>query len=188
MKLVGLSLAMALLLALAGCNIAVSDKPVFGEAQRSTVRLKDGYWVIAEQGCKYDSTKPVDSWPGCADWIVIAGNQIVRERDKNVFGVEPALLIAVGEPLIMQIFSKSERGEQPFYSFGAIEPKAATPGGEVAAMQVWVVECGADSSHHYPGFDTECRPGSSDALRAAATASRPQENEMIVAKWVRATK
>lgn len=188
------SILWVLLVMLAGCNIAVSDKPIFGEAQRSTVRLKDGYWAIAEQTCHYDATQPVDSWPGCADWIVIAGNQIVRERDKNVFGVDPTLLIGAGKPLIMQVFSKSENGQAPFYTFGAIEPTAITPAGEIAAMQVWIVECVANSSRsppgastvgHYPGFDADCHPGSIDALRAAATASRPHEDEMIVAKWVR---
>lgn len=186
----------ALLLALVGCNIAVSDVPVFGEAQRSSVRLKDGYWAIAERDCHYDAAQPVNSWPGCADWMIIADNQIVRERDKNVLGVEPRLLIADGKPLIAQVLSKSEKSEAPYYTFAAIEPKAIAPTGQIAAMDLWIIECradplrsppGATAVGNYPGFDADCRPRSIQALRAAAAASRPHQDEMIVAKWVRAT-
>jgi len=173
----------ALLLALVGCNIAVSDVPVFGEAQRSSVRLKDGYWAIAERDCHYDAAQPVNSWPGCADWMIIADNQIVRERDKNVLGVEPRLLIADGKPLIAQVLSKSEKSEAPYYTFAAIEPKAIAPTGQIAAMDLWIIT----AVGNYPGFDADCRPRSIQALRAAAAASRPHQDEMIVAKWVRAT-
>lgn len=188
-------LSLPLLAALAACNLAISDKPLLTEADRSAVRLKDGYWAIAEQDCRFDAAQPVDGWPKCADWVVIAGNQIVRERDKNVFGVEPALLIADGKPLIMQVFSKSENGGTPFYTFAAIEPTTITASGQTAAMDVWIVECRPDPSRatpgvpavgQYPGFDDDCRPDSIDALRNAAAAGRPHQDEMIVARWVRA--
>lgn len=75
-----------------------------------------------------------------------------------------------------------------------LEPTTTTPAGQIAAMGVWIIECeahpsrtpsGANPSGHYPGFDADCRPGSIDALRNAAAASRPPPDEIINAKWVR---
>lgn len=183
-----------ILLALAGCNIALSEIPVLGEAQRSSVQLKDGFWVIAEQDCSYDLAKPIESWPGCADWVVFDHNQIVRQRDNNVLGLAPTMLIADGKPMILQLFSKWKDGETPLYTFAALEPTATTPAGQIAAMGVWIIECEARPSgtapasgapSRYPGFDADCRPASLAALRNAATASRPAPDEIINAKWVR---
>ena len=183
-----------ILLALAGCNIALSEIPVLGEAQRSSVQLKDGYWAVAERDCSFDPAKPVENWPRCADWVVLDHNQIVRQRDNNVLGLAPTMLIADGKPMILQLFSKWKDGETPLYTFAALEPTTTTPAGQIAAMGLWIIECEAQPSRtppgsgapsHYPGFDADCRPGSLDALRNAAAASRPPPDEIISAKWVR---
>jgi len=101
-----------ILLALADCNIALSEIPVLGEAQRSSVQLKDGYWAVAERDCSFDPAKPVENWPRCADWVVLDHNQIVRQRDNNVLGLAPTMLIADAHKAGLFVHAYTFRNEQ----------------------------------------------------------------------------
>jgi len=194
MKSSARGLLLPILLALGACNMAISDQPMFSDAQRSSVQLRDGYWVMDDRECRFDAAQRAEAWPECADWAVIVGNRIVGERVKDLGGVDPALFIADGKPLILQMHSKPQKGEESFYHFAAIEPAATDADGRVGAFALWIVKCGVEERKPrgsakvkpYPGFNAECRPVSVEALRAAAIASRPQSDELNRLKWVRA--
>lgn len=184
-----------LLSALSACNLATSERPMFSEAERSALQLKDGYWLIdGDVDCVVDAKIAVNQWPQCADWAIVANNRIVSARSDKIDDIDPALFIAAGEPPIMQILNKATAGNPAFYYFIGIAPTARDPAGKLTAANLWAVQCGIKKPNaagtselvRYPGFNADCQPSSSEVVRAAADASRPIADELVRLRWMRA--
>ncbi|HEX6741892.1 MAG TPA: hypothetical protein VF079_08895 [Sphingomicrobium sp.] len=184
-----------LLLALAACNMAMSDHPMFAADERLTTPLKNGLWAADDPDCAVDVTLPTDKWPECAFWAVVGDNQVIDVSEKKAD--RPAgFLIAGGRPPIVQIEMIDK--ERRVYFFYAVEPLASAPSSPATALNLWAVACGTakvpgstGQIDPYPGLDKDCRPASKEALRAAAAASRAAqdraaEKQIMRMHWVRA--
>jgi len=179
--------------ALCACNVAVSDHPMFSPEDRLSIPLKDGLWVADDPDCPFDVKTPKTQWPKCAFWTIVSDKKFVdfagdKEEERPV-----GTLIAKGRPPIVQVevFIKGDRS----FLFFAIEPQASDPSGSTTAMDIWAVACGTQRSSGsssqvdpYPGFNKECQPLTTKALRAAAIASRPKVEKVGRINWVRAEK
>ena len=178
--------------ALAGCNLAVSDHPMFSAGEQLATPLKSGLWVADDPDCVFDSTKPRQTWPKCAVWLVLRDNRVAEISGDEKTERPVAILIADGSPPIAQIEVR-EKESDIVYVFYAIEPAAHDSRRRITALSVWGVRCGTEKTpgssqvDPYPGFDKECHPASKDAVRAAAAASRAAATDIGRMKWVRAS-
>src|SRR3954452_3599575 len=114
LRLVALPILLALL---GGCNVAMSDKPLFQEAQRSSaLLLQDGLWVLDEPDCSADLAKPRAQWPGCVDWVIVSANKAVLSSDSKPDEGADDIFIVEGKPPLVQarVISK---GSEPFYAY-----------------------------------------------------------------------
>ena len=176
---------------LSACNVAMSDRPLFAEAQRSTTLiLEDGLWLMVDAGCEVDSAKDKAGWPKCADWVILKDNKMLASSDTKP-GEEPEdLFIVDGTPPLIQAESE---GADPDYTFVAIESVASSPARRIVSLSAWPVPCGIKDSKKgasakvapYPGFDEKCRTTSVEALRAAAARGREPGTEVVRFRWVR---
>ena len=178
-------------LALTACNMAVSDHSMFSPEDRLTTPLKNGLWVADDPDCPFDVKSPNGQWPKCAFWTIVSANQLVDFSGDKEEERPAGSLIAQGRPPIIQV-EVVEKGDHSFLFF-AFEPTASDPSGSVTAINLWAVACGtvrtpgSSQVDPYPGFDKECHPLTSDALRTAAVASRRLEAAKIGRMfWVRA--
>jgi hypothetical protein len=176
--------------ALAACNMAISDHPMFSAQDRLTTPLKDGLWVADDPDCPLDVKLPRGQWPNCAFWTVVSGNQFVDFSGDKDEERPTGSLIVQGRPPIIQV-EMVEKGDRMFVFF-AIEPTGSDAAGAVTAMNLRAVACGAEKTpgssqvEPYPGFDKDCRPSTTKALRAAAVASRSKPDKIGRIYWVRA--
>ena len=188
-------LLLAACAAVSACNMAMSDKPMFAEAERSSALvLEDGLWFRVDPDCDVDVAGPKDKWPECADWVIISGSKAVKSSDTKSADEEPQdVFIADGMPPLIQ--AKIEANGSPSgYGFLAFEPKGHSPAGRITDLEAWPVACGAEAGEAgttakitpYPGFSDECRAESVQALRSAAGKGRSPSAELAEWKWVRA--
>jgi len=184
-------LCLIVLLALGGCNLAVSDHPMFSSAERLATPLKDGPWVADVPDCKFNVDSPKTGWPKCALWTVVSDNKMVDVSGDKDEDRPAGFLIVGGQPPIVQI-DMLENGKHGFL-FIAIEPTSKPPSGPITTLNIWGVTCGRQNDpvdsrqgvSPFPGFNKECQPQTAAALRAAAVASRPKSGEITRMKWVR---
>ncbi|MGH6658187.1 MAG: hypothetical protein ACREBM_00890 [Sphingomicrobium sp.] len=179
--------------ALGACNVALSEQPLFPEAQRSsTLVLEEGLWLMVDDECETDTAKPRDRWPSCADWMVLKGGKVANVSDTEP-GEEPLeVFIVDGTPALIQGKVKTN-GAKNFYGYLAIEPVAYSPANKLAVINVWPVPCGIQDAKGgpgakitpYPGFGEECRTTSVDALRAAAARGRAPGEDVVQWRWIR---
>jgi hypothetical protein len=143
-------LALGGALLLGGCNIVMSDHPVFATADTSGApALKPGVWAMPLPGCTFDEAAPATAWPKCANGGVITADQMGEPLDPKVpppgERKVASYILAAGDPVIMQ-----DRGELPgdggatksLYFFIAIKPLKTDPAGKVVTAEEWVVLCG----------------------------------------------
>jgi hypothetical protein len=120
-RILRVTVAVVLLVALAGCNMVVSEEPWFTAADAvPEPTLRDGLWLSASADCRVDETKPAERWPDCASASFVRGeerwsmrweNTDERGRHRRTFvGWEsddqtssPGLLVANGDHLIAQV-------------------------------------------------------------------------------------
>ncbi|MEO8175292.1 MAG: hypothetical protein ABI626_01365 [Sphingomicrobium sp.] len=162
---------------------------MFSEADQLSTPLKDGLWVADDPDCAFDTNLPKEQWRKCATWTIVSGNKFVDfsgdKEDDRIVG----LLIAGGQPPIVQVDTIDD--EQHAFIFVAVEPTERDAAGAVTSLNLWGIACGtvktAGSSQvdPYPGFDKDCHPLSTSALRAAAVASRPETKGPDRMRWVR---
>jgi hypothetical protein len=179
---------------LGACNVAMSDKPLFGEPQRSSaLRLEDGIWTLDKPECVADLAKPRKDWPACIDWVIVNGNKALLGSDSKPGDGPEDILIVDGKPPLLQA-KVTTSGSPPTWGYLVFHPQATSKTGRVTAVEVWAVACGIQEPgtaaspkiHPYPGFNEECRTTSVDALRAAASKERPADTEIVTWRWVRA--
>jgi hypothetical protein len=186
---------LALALSLGGCNMVVSDRPLFTKADtHDTPVFKAGLWGAEDPNCVFDSTQPLESWPKCAGGSAIpAGQGILQGTD----GTE--ILIAAGDPLIGQLHFRPGGPIPISYVYGALVPTAWDAQHRVIEVEAWLVQCGPPrpaaangdqeagvSLHPMPGLkvkDDNCVADSPLLVRKAAIASRawqtPQKTHWI---------
>ncbi|MEO6255688.1 MAG: hypothetical protein ABIO69_02665 [Sphingomicrobium sp.] len=176
--------------ALSACNMAVSDHPMFSAKDRLTTPLKDGLWVADDPDCAFDINLPKEKWRNCAIWTIISGNKFVEFSAAKGEDRPLGFLVAGGQPPIVQI-DTIEDGQHA-YLFVAVDPTGRDAAGAVTSLNLWGIACGtvktagSNQVDPYPGIDKACHPLSTDALRAAALASRPTTKEPDRMQWVRA--
>jgi hypothetical protein len=178
--------------ALSACNMALSDKPLFAEPQRSSsVLLEDGLWTRPDPKCAADLSRPRQQWPKCAGWLILKNSKVVAGSDMKPDEGAQDVFIVDGKPVLIQAVIKMsgpERSEM-FYGYFALDPQARSSAGRVTAVLVWPVACGVTKSDGkvlpYAGFDKDCRTSSVSALRAAAAKPLNAEAKPMLLKWVR---
>ena len=179
------------ILALLGaCNIAVSDKPMFSEEQRSsTLILADGLWVREKPDCEFDRSKPKEKWPKCADWMILKASKAIDGSDMKPEESVEDVFIADGDPPLIQ--AKIEpKDDKVIYGFLVLKVEQIGPSGKVRSGRAWTVPCGTSQNGStkispYPGFSEECMPSSVAALRAAAAKGAAEPDDIVELRWVR---
>ena len=198
----GLALAACLAVCLSSCNIIVTKAPLFSPADSAGAPpLKDGVWV-ADNDCKYDETKPAETWPGCAQWGVIRGNEVLAYNSSKTEWLRlQQFMLAAGKPLVMQVRSLPNKDDGGF-SYVGVEPLAFDAVGNITAFHSWGALCGpppvqsnatgsnnptdidkakANSSRTLaplpgltmdPDNGSDCTTNNPDAVRASAKASK----------------
>ena len=172
----------------------MSDKPLFGETQRSpTLILEDGIWTLDKPDCAADLAKPRKDWPACVDWVIVGGNKALLGSDSKPGDGPEDILIVDGKPPLLQA-KVTTSGSPPAWGYLVFHPQGAAKTGRITAVEVWAVACGTQEPgsaaspeiHPYPGFSEECRTTSIDALRAAASKERAADTETVTWRWLRA--
>ena len=185
---------LGLMVLLGGCNVAMSDKPLFAEAQRSpTLLLADGIWTLDKLDCVADLAKPRKEWPKCVDWVIVSDNKAVLGSDSKPGDGPQDIMIVDGKPPLLQA-KVTTTNSPPAWGYLVFNPQSAAKNGRITAVQVWAVACGTEEPgegsnpkiHPYPGFTENCRTASVEALRAAASKERPASNQTVTWKWLRA--
>jgi hypothetical protein len=201
-----------LVLILSGCGMAVSDKPMFEQADTAGApQFEDGVWLMPEfddeKDCAVDTARPVSQWPDCAEWAVHRDGQwLAREGNSGIVTKavpRDAVIVSNGDIAIVQLESDKSPAEDGTvdptpYSFIAFDNKPAATK-KLRTITFWIVMCGTyeDSGTddedapakliRFPGFDEKCRPASMQVLRDAARLSRPAASvELPAFHWARA--
>jgi hypothetical protein len=160
---------LALVPVLSACNLVVSEKPWFGEADAVGVpAFRDGLWLtVAEPNCQVDETLPAERWLDCAgasylrggEWLTMEWEQDgkgKRARRKFAGWSAASGLIANGSPLIVQTMfepqpedeatgapSSDPEPDRP-YLYLALQPTQRDETGQVTAFELWSVRCGPE--------------------------------------------
>jgi hypothetical protein len=191
------SFPIAVVLALSACNVATSDHPMLGAEPRSSLKLKDGLWLMDDPECTVDVRLPLAQWPGCADWLLIRDGKIAGAPNAKAGELPVEVVVADERPVIVEVPFR-ELGEKVarLYVYVALEPATFDPLGAVTEAQLWPVACGieADSSSNqrepvfFPGMNDKCQPASVAVLRAAASAGpQGREKKKARVRWIRAS-
>lgn len=188
------SLLVLLGAALGACNAAMSEHPLFGEAQRSAnLKLEDGLWYEVRGNCITNEVLPKDQWPKCAEWVILKNNRAIANSDRDA-GEEPLdIFIIDGTPPIIQVKTKSD-GAKTVYGYLVLGAAAYSPARKVSTVNLWFVPCGTEEGRGgsnpqirpFPGFNKDCMTTSAEAVRAAAARARSPGPEVVRWKWVRA--
>jgi hypothetical protein len=180
--------------ALGACNAAISDHPMFPESERSSrLVLEDGLWLLVEPDCDVDTAKPTETWPKCADWVVINHNVALKSSDNKPNEEPEDVFIVEGKPPLIQAKTKMN-GSDLVYAFLALEAQASSSTGRITDAKVWMVPCGVEEPTEdatpkvkpYPGFTEDCMPQTVAALRTAAAKGPSKDTDVAEWKWVRA--
>ncbi|HWW59238.1 MAG TPA: hypothetical protein VN047_20255 [Sphingopyxis sp.] len=200
------------ILALGGCGMAVSDKPMLEPADiAGAPQFADGVWLMPDfddaSHCVVNTALPVSRWPDCATWAVHRDGQwFAREGNSGIATKavpRAALVVSNGDIAIVQIESETSPAKDGVidsmpYSFVAFHNKPAATA-KLRSIGFWIVMCGkyeeggTDNEGgkilvRFPGFDKKCRPASIRVLRDAAAASHtPQTLDLPRFHWVRET-
>jgi len=205
-------LAVALLLG--GCNVVVTEGPLFAPAdERGAPPLRPGVWRMEDPKCPVEEALPIDQWPECAGAAVMSPGQMAgfdRKGGKAVLQQIP-LVLAAGNPRIAQV-SMHEEPPKPGepdkgYGYAAVKPLKTDRQRRITEIRYWLVQCGPPppeardmpkrdrlpplgTLHPLPGMkmkpgEAVCTTDSIKALRAAAKASEAWDDEHHSAHWVR---
>jgi hypothetical protein len=126
------ALAVATAMALSGCNMVMTDKPMFTAADgASAPALHPGVWRIEKRGCDFDESQPQDQWPLCS-------------RAQASVGKSPFWQEVAGDPVLLQTPFALPGGKESDtkYFYVAVRPLKLDAAGRVVAMKSWPVRCG----------------------------------------------
>jgi hypothetical protein len=174
-------LLLAAALMLGGCNLVVSQTPVFSAADATGAPpFKPGIWASPDPGCDFKASAPLDSWPKCANGSEIGPDAIIgtmqptpataSSGDKAGTGPKKVALryvLASGDPRVLQVdlhIPEAGLGELGFFYFVAVKPTAFDEDGRITAAQLWPIQCGPP-----PPPQTNQTANSSDTTKGAVT-------------------
>jgi hypothetical protein len=180
-KLARLALMGTALGLLSACNVVMTEKPLFTQADAAGApALRPGVWLFFEEpGCKVDDSKPFTEWPDCAGGGLVGAADIRgHKQDTPPDQLETApYVLATGDPRVMQIqvdvdlsahadvsasgdgaaangsTSSSASHSQP-YGYAAIRPTKLDSQGRIVAFTLWPVQCGPPPPKDANGDDT----------------------------------
>jgi hypothetical protein len=179
---------------LSACNAAMSDHPMFAEAERSSrISLEDGLWYLVKPDCEITIAQPKESWPKCADWVIIRANTAIKGSDTKPDQGPEDLFIVDGKPPLIQAKVEAN-GSKDAYGFLALEAQSFSRSKRITSAKVWMVPCGIDEATEgatpkvtpYAGFTKDCMPETVKALRAAAAKGPAKSTDVVEWRWVRA--
>lgn len=157
-------LGLCLLMTLSGCNMLITDAPLFTEADGpAKPALRNGVWLNEgepKKPCRVDVRKPVTRWPECADWMLVQDGRMLNfERDKDGVGAWEVrtFIAAAGAPQVLQFkwainedapSESGAGGKTPSlaYSYFALMPTKTDADGKAIATETWPVMCGPEPS------------------------------------------
>jgi hypothetical protein len=197
-------------LTLGGCNLVMSDKPVFTPADaEGAAPLRPGVWAAPDAGCAFDEAQPVAAWPKCAGGSVVTPTEAWGADDPSKHN---AYVLAAGDPRVLQAVADISTSDNvsapkgPIYLFLAVKPLASDGQGRIVKAEVWIIQCGppppppkADAKeqpkpedyatkHPLPGMimsDGACSPRDKAAVLGAAGPSRAWAEGVMTLHWVR---
>ncbi|MBD3729483.1 MAG: hypothetical protein IE933_07240 [Sphingomonadales bacterium] len=207
MAIVRLASGAALGLALAGCNMVVSDQPWFERNAASPV-IKSGIWGAADkEDCTFDSSAPLSEWPECSEPAIIDAQGNFNSRDKTSGDWRSiTAVVGGGDPMILQFALPQEMVSQapgaPSYLYFALRPLARDADGRITDMRIWSVMCGplaegAEQSgdpkamvtkQPFAGLtlkDGNCQAKDIPALTGAAARSEALQDKTGHGHWIR---
>jgi hypothetical protein len=182
--------ALAAAMALGGCNMVVTDKPLFSAADAGKVpSFRPGIWTGDHPDCAFDESLPQNKWPACANPVA-------------PMNTAPIWLAVEGEPDILQVpLSKVLHVEGPGFIYIGWRPRKLDGHGLVIDADLWPVLCGpppadqkaALTSQLSPGLQPKsdkanCTTAAKDALRNAARVSEAwtsKKDTSTHSHWVR---
>ena len=192
MTLRGPPIALAAAL-LSACNTAMSDKPVFAEADRSrALQLEDGLWLRDAVNCAVEASAPYQEWPACAGWTIVSGNRIVAGWEIPSEQLPQDVFMADGAPPVIQAEIRN-KDRNTIYFFLAFEPFAVAEG-RIRALTLWIVPCGTEKKNEgsnmpevtpFEGFSPECVASSKDAILRAAAHRPAKDDDYTHFRWIR---
>jgi hypothetical protein len=163
---------------LSACNVVVTQTPLFtADDEAAAPRLKPGVWLAMKQGdCRFDESKPIDTWPECAGGAVVKVGELVGYNKKEGGGAweHDPFILAAGDPRIGQIrmtetlgvsadaeasggatATASATGGGMSYSYGYVGVRvvSADPQGLITAVSYWPVMCGPPPPKNKKGED-----------------------------------
>ncbi len=189
MNLIRLGACAAVAALLGGCNMVVTDQPLFAKVDGAGApRFRTGIWNGAPPGCAFDETKPQKDWPKCAN-------------AQPAIPDPPPWLAVPGDPGILQISTPPDP-KQPINVtlYVGYRPTRTDSVGRVVEIALWPVQCGPPpgagdttglTQHMLPGLTPRkdfaaCATASKEALRHAARASEAwAPAEAMKTHWVR---
>lgn len=196
-------LILALCCASGGCyrNHVLSEKPLFSKADtRGTPAFRPGVWASPAPDCVLNPADRVQDWPECSNAFVMSRKGLdLHLSDRN----ESAdMLLASGEPLVLQIALKGTTDGRPFnlVTYQGVQPTGLEASGRVIAFRVWNVLCGPPpatgsetgrTTALLPGLspmDDNCVARDPATVRRAAAASAAWavgEDETANPRWIR---
>lgn len=189
-------------LALAGCNLVYSEKPLFSAADSRGAQFRPGVWMKPEPGCDFDRAKPLKEWPECAGGIILRADRMV---DPKQSGKEVAYVLADGEPPVVQI-PFDEKLKKPIFVYAGVRVSKTDERGRITEFRTWIAQCGPPppkpkdgakpsfvTDHPLPGLKIDkesgmCIATSPGPVRVSVRASEAWDDgdkSKVPASWLR---
>ncbi|QKG71182.1 hypothetical protein [Erythrobacter mangrovi] len=192
---------------LAGCNMVVSDEPWLTRGPDTPV-MKPGIWVSeGKPDCEYDLATPVESWPECADPAIIRadGAFLTLNKETAKWRVNEVIL-GTDDPIVAQVALPEQitttEADAPKYIYLAMRPTGQNAGGEITAIETWMMQCGPIdrvkvnsgdqnamvTKEPFDGLTvvgSNCHADSIAALTNAASQSEALADSKGAARWVK---
>jgi hypothetical protein len=191
-------------LALGGCNLVYSEKPLFTKADaRGAPPLRPGVWVKPKPDCEFTADqRPL---PDCADPLVIEAQVLRPPPDAAKAAGGPNQLpyvLARGEPRVMQVEVDLKAGER-MWLYQGLRAVRTDGQGRIVEARLWPVLCGpppakgatgADGETAYvtpnplPGLEVRaesCLARAPGPVRNAAAASEAWDEDQAQIRWLR---
>lgn len=180
------TLVLAALL-LGACNMVMSEKPLFADADRSTLAPRAGLWLMRDKQCRFDESRPESGWPQCAMWVVVrSSGDRLEVMDGKGQTEQLGALFAAGDPPIIEVrWVDTAKDSRVYYGYLGLTAGPANSDGRFSSASAWLVECGEQDPETkdiqpHPGIGPDCRPSSKDAVRLAAKLSHRADT---VSEW-----
>lgn len=205
----GSAFLVAAALALGGCNMISTETPMFDLTDAGAPALRDGVWLIDDPECVVDDRTPADTWPECADWMLLEGGMMKFPGETGMTGLgndELPVVLTGGSPRIWQVTLKSPKADKAMTLYLGFEAVEIGDDGKVVRYRSWPGQCGplppqppggpdnaADlvTRQPFPGLtlaqDGTCTPRDEAALREGVARSRTLEPGRLKeeGRWIR---